>query len=483
MKLGNNRKAHFIGICGVGMSGVAKLLKEQGWQVTGSDEGFYPPVSDYLKKYDIPYFSCYASSNIPKDVDLIVIGKHAKLVPEENEEVKTAFELGVPVKSYPEILNQLTSNTENIVIAGSFGKSTCASLVAWTLIQAGKDPSYFIGGFPLNLTDHAHLGSGNIFVLEGDEYPSANWDSTSKFLYYNPHSVLLISAEHDHFNVFQTLDSYLEPYIKLVKQLPQAGVLVACLDGENVEEVLKRSEATIGGRVVTTYALRQRPNVDWWAENIRLGEKTTFNLMHKGTKVADITTLLVGEHNIQNLVGVAALLLTLNICSVDGLVNSFKEFRGVKRRLELKTVNTSIPVYEDFGSSRAKAIAGLMAIRKQFPDRRLIVIFEPHTFSFRNRNALSWYDDLFSPADLVFIYKPPTHGAETHDQLSQLEIVEAVRKSGKEVYSINSKEHLLELLIPILQPKRDVLLMITSGDLGGSIEAVTAYINTHLALS
>ena len=139
------RKAHFIGICGAGMSAVAALLVEQGWQVSGSDEGFYPPVSDYLRAREIPCRTGYAAGNIPPDAEMIVIGKHAKLVSETNDEVRAALQSGIPVRSFPEVLHQLTTETKNLVVAGSFGKSTCSSLAAWTLVHAGKDPSYFIG--------------------------------------------------------------------------------------------------------------------------------------------------------------------------------------------------------------------------------------------------------------------------------------------------------------------------------------------------
>ncbi len=469
-------KAHFIGICGAGMSAVAKLLKEKGWQVTGSDEGFYPPISLYLEENDLPCTPHYSANNIADDVDVIVIGKHAKLVPEENEEVAAAFASGKPIKSFPEILNELTRDTKNFVVAGSFGKSTSVSLTAWALTYAGKDPSYFIGAVPLDLPSNAHSGKGGSFVLEGDEYPSANWDKNSKFLYYNPSTVLLISAEHDHVNVFPTIEDYMVPYVQLLLTVPQDGTIVACLDGEHVDDVVSKA-----GRTVITYSLRGDKGADWWPDHIERGTTTSFMLMFRNQRVAKITSSLLGDHNIQNMVGVAAWLLANDAITTDQLVSAFKEFKGVKRRMELKTLNTTIPVYEDFGSSRAKALAGLETIRTQFPTRRMIVLFEPHTFSFRNRAAVEWYDDLFNKADVIFVYQPPTHGAGTHDQLTQEEIVERVRATGKEVYAVKNKEELLEKLKPMLRPHHDVVLIETSGDLGGAIEDVASYVTKNFA--
>jgi UDP-N-acetylmuramate: L-alanyl-gamma-D-glutamyl-meso-diaminopimelate ligase len=146
--------------------------------------------------------------------------------------------------------------------------------------------------------------------------------------------------------------------------------------------------------------------------------------------------------------------------------------------LELKTDSTSVPVYEDYGSSRAKALAGLTTIRKTFPDRRMIVLFEPHTFSFRNRAALHWYNDLFDSADIVFIYQPPALGAKTHEQLTQEEIAGAIQTTGKTVYAPKSKEEILTQLKEIIQPN-DVILIETSGDLGGAIELVVDFINAN----
>ncbi len=468
-------RAHFIGICGTGMSAVAKLLRESGWQVSGSDEGFYPPISDYLVENNLPCAPRYAAENIPKDSDLIVIGKHAKLVPEENVEVRAAMASGVPIKSFPEVLNQLTASTTNFVVAGSYGKSTCAALAAWALTRANKDPSYFIGALASNLPSNAHIGHGPDFVLEGDEYPAANWDANAKFLYYNPRSVLLTSGEHDHVNVFPTLEAYLTPFVQLLLSLPPNGTVVACLDGANVATILDRA-----GRQAQTYSLADTA-ADWRADNIVKDVQTTaFDLVYRTEKITGIVSTLMGEHNIQNMIGVAAWLLGHNLLSPTEVAEAFGEFRGVRRRLELRTPKTKIPVYEDFGSSRAKALAGLRAARAQFPTRRLIVLFEPHTFSFRNRDVIGWYDDLFHDANLVFVYQPPAHGAATHDQLTQDEIVDRVRQTGKTVYPFATKDQLIELLAPMLTPN-DAILIETSGDMGGTIQAVVDYVNQTYA--
>src|SRR5712671_1936775 len=265
----NFSKAHFIGIAGKGMSATALLLRQMGVQITGSDEGFYPPVSDYLKNEKIPFAEGYRKENIPGDADVIVIGKNAKLQPETNEEVRAAMDSGKPVRSFADLLHDMTANSDTIVAAGSYGKSTCTALLAWCLRVANKDPSYFIGEITNGFDKHAHRGQGPTFVLEGDEYPASNWDSTSKFLHYNAKNVLLTSATHDHINVFPTQADYLVPFRALLDRLPPSGVLVA-----NGSEPHARALVEKTGRAAVFYALDDKAS--WHADQIAYSAQASF---------------------------------------------------------------------------------------------------------------------------------------------------------------------------------------------------------------
>ena len=180
------KKVHFIGIGGVGMSATAKLLRDTGVIITGSDEEVYPPISTLLDAEAISYNTPYRAANIPADADLIVIGKNAKLVPESNEEVAAALVSGKKVVSFPEVLAELSNDTQTVVVAGSYGKSTMTALLAHCLEDAKLEPSYFIGAVPISPNVNAKKGVGNIFIIEGDEYPSSNTDPRSKFLHYHP---------------------------------------------------------------------------------------------------------------------------------------------------------------------------------------------------------------------------------------------------------------------------------------------------------
>lgn len=458
------KKAHFIGISGKGMSAVALLLRQRGWDISGSDEDFYPPVSTYLEHAGISFAHGYNKENIPADADIIIIGKNAKLIPEENEEVRAALESGKVVHSFPDILEELTKETDNIVVAGSYGKSTCTALLAWCLTKAGKDPSYFVGEITKGFATHAHGGTGEVFVLEGDEYPSANWDPTSKFLHYHPRSVLLTSATHDHVNIFPTHAEYLSAFAQLVAKIPPDGLLV--VNGD--EPHARRLASQYPGRLVR-YGMDS--DATWYPAHIRYGMRTSFNLMRDGEKVTELTTTLLGAHNIENIVGVSAMLLEKKLVTPEELAEGVATFQGVKRRMELLSPASSILVYEGFGSSYEKAKSGMAAIRLHFPAQRLVVVFEPHTFSWRNRDALPWYDDVFTGADKVYVYEPATQGAATHKQISQEEIVERVKKAGFDAEAISDPAEALQKIGQELRPS-DVVLLSTSGNLGGLIKSI-----------
>ncbi len=456
------------------MSAVALLLREKGFAISGSDEGFYPPISDFLTQHNIPCATPYHPDNIPPYVDRIVIGKNAKLVPETNDEVAAAFKRESKNKtvivSFPEILGELTADTHNIVIAGSYGKSTCTALLAHILVTAGKDPSYFIGAIPKAIhggtTTTAHSGSGNIFVLEGDEYPSSNWDNRSKFLHYNAKDILLTSATHDHINIYPTLEEYHAPFQKLIEAIPPDGLLIA-----SVELYAQELFTQYNGKKFS-YGLSK--DADYSAENISYGERTTFNLLKQGKKVVAMETSLLGAHNIENIVGCAALALERKLVTIQELKSGVASFLGIVRRLDRKSEKTRIPIYEGFGSSREKAQSAIEAMHNHFPNRQLIIIFEPHTFTWRNKAALPHYKNIFSTSALTLIYEPATQGAHTHEQLTHTEIVDFLNQNDTHAHAIHTKEDGL-LMLEKNVTEDSVILLLTSGDLGGLIDGAVEF--------
>ena len=447
------------------MSAVARILQESGWRVTGSDEGFYPPIADVIQRYEIPCAAPYRAENLPAEIDRVVIGMNAKLVPETNSEVAAAYATGKRI-SFPGILSELTAGRETFVVAGSFGKSSCSAIAAWALERSGKNPGWFVGAESLNLPDNGRLGDGKLWVLEGDEYPACHWDKRSKFLFYNTRHLLLTSGAHDHVNIFPTIEDYLAPFEELVASLPTDGTLVACWNGENLAGIADKSAA----RVV--WYSGEESSADWWAtEPLRTAGVTTFTLMHGTSEVCTLETSLLGGHNIENLVGVGALLLENDALTPEEYAVAVREFRGVRRRLERLTPATSLPVFNDFGSSFPKCRAGLDAILAGFPGRKVTVVFEPHTFSFRNRNALHWYDKLFLGAEAVLVLPPPDQGKATHEQVSQKEIATRIRSSGVKAVEIASRETLLDAI----RAGSELILIESSGGVLGAIPEIVEW--------
>lgn len=453
------RKAHFIGIGGVGMSATAKLLKDAGVEVSGSDEAVYPPISTFLEKHGLDYQTPYRASNLPDDADLVVIGKNAKLVPEHNEEVAAALASGKEILSFPDVLARMSAGKENVVVAGSYGKSTSTALLAHVLESAKLEPSYFIGALPVEGAN-AKAGSGNLFVLEGDEYPSSNTDPRSKFLLLQPKHLLITPLAHDHFNVFPTPESYLKPFFELVKLAPQK--IVVCTEGALSGELLQKLNTPI------TYGLHQG---EYTAADIVWGETTSFSLMHNGQKIMTLRTALLGEHNIQNIVGVAAFVLSHDLMPPELLAEGVASFKGVQRRLDRKSEQTAIPIFEGFGSSYEKLASAIAAMKQHFPLRRLLVVFEPHTFSWRNKESLKWYDTAFAGAAGVYIFEPPQDGKEA--QLSLDEMAAQVARSGIRTKGAHTPDELLAALEADLQ-QNDCILLSSSGAMGGLIKEVPA---------
>ncbi len=460
------KRAHFIGICGAGMSAVATILKEQGYEISGSDTGFLPPISDYLTALGITVARTHAPENIPPDVEFVVAGGSAKVTPEENPEVKAAMERGIPVKSFPQVLGEFAADKETIIVTGSYGKSTMTAIIAWCLINAGKDPSYFIGALPVDGTPPAHAGNGKYFIIEGDEYPTSGVDKRSKFLHFRADNVIFISGEHDHVNVFKTEEEYHAPYITLLSDVTEGGTIAACIDNQHVDALIAPHLAK-----TQTYGLDATKNPRWSAATITHGDMSTFTLTRDGVAIRNIQTTLLGAHNIQNIVGAAALLLSIGAVTPEEFAEGVASFKGLARRLDKKTEKSSVLVYEGFGSSYDKARAAISAMKTHFPGRRLLIVFEPHTFSWRNRARLHQYETVFNDADHVFIYPPPMINTGSHDQVTHDEIMEHAHKGAAPVTAIVDEADGIAAIGEMLL-ERDVVLMLTSGNMGGLVQSI-----------
>jgi len=450
-------RIHFTGVAGAGMSAAALMMRQAGHQVSGSDEDVFPPMSTYVEGLGFPFHRRFAAANLPADLDVLVLGASAKLGGEDNPEVAEARARGVPVTTFPELVGEATEGRANTVVAGSFGKSTCTALMAHVLREAGHDAGWMVGAISPSLPDTGHWGATREVVLEGDEYIVGPADRRSKFVLYHPRDVLLTSLVHDHVNVFPTFADYEAPFRELLRLLPADGLLVAresapirAIAGEAASRIVWYDTAPCDG---------------WWADGVVYGDTTRFTLVRPdGGKIA-LATSLLGEHNIENIVGVGAYLLERGLVGEDALAEGVASFAGIRRRLDRLTTRSAVPVIEGFGSSYEKARSAIEALLLHYPHRPLTVVFEPHTFSWRSKDALSWYDTVFEGAARVLIVPPPTHGAATHHQSSFDEILARTAATGVAVQGVRTAEEAARALSGLSGD--EVVLLLSSGPLLG----------------
>jgi UDP-N-acetylmuramate: L-alanyl-gamma-D-glutamyl-meso-diaminopimelate ligase len=455
-------RIHFTGIAGAGMSAVALMMRDAGHEVSGSDADVFPPMSTYVEGLGFPFHRGFAAENLPAGLDVLVLGASAKLGGEGNPEVTEARRRGVTVTTFPELVGEATADRRNTVVAGSFGKSTCTALMAHILREAGRDAGWMIGAISPSLPATGHWGSEPEVVLEGDEYIVGPADRRSKFVLYHPQDVLLTSLIHDHVNVFPTFADYEAPFRELLCLIPKEGLLVA-----REHPAIRAIAGEAAARMVW---YDTAPCDGWYSEDVTFGETSRFTLVSPARRRIPLTTTLLGEHNIENIVGVGAYLLERGLVSEAVLARAVASFAGIRRRLDRLTTRSAVPIVEGFGSSYEKARSAIEAMLLHYPDRPLTVVFEPHTFSWRSRDALSWYDTVFQGVARVLMLPPPTHGADSHHQSTHAEILARTAAAGVPVQGVTTAEAAIGALSTL--GGDEVVLLLSSGPLLGLPDAL-----------
>ncbi|HEY8617428.1 Mur ligase family protein [Phenylobacterium sp.] len=450
-------RIHFTGVAGAGMSAVALMMRDAGHEVSGSDADVFPPMSTYVEGLGFPFHRSFDAANLPDDLDVLVLGASAKLGGDDNVEVTAARARGATVTTFPELVGEATRERLNTVVAGSFGKSTCTALMAHVLRESGHDAGWMIGAISPSLPATGHWGTAPEVILEGDEYIVGPNDRRSKFVLYHPRDVLLTSLIHDHVNVFPTFADYEAPFRELLRLLPAEGLLVA-RDHPAIRAIA--GEAASGIVWYDTV-----PCAGWYSEDVVYGETTRFSLVAPDGRRVALATSLLGEHNIENIVGVAAYLLERGLVTEVQLARAVASFAGIRRRLDRLTAASAVPVIEGFGSSYEKARSAIEALLLHYPTRPLVVVFEPHTFSWRNRDALPWYDTVFEGVARALIVPPPSHGAASHNQSSFEEILARTAAAGIPVEGVRTAEAATAALSGLNGD--EVVLLLSSGPLLG----------------
>ena len=396
-------KVHLIGIGGTGMGAVAGLLRAAGHDVRGSDTAVYPPMSEQLAALEIPVFEGFSAANLAWEPDEVVVGN---VNSKDHVEVVEAQARGIRLTSFPSILGeQLLANRHPVVVTGTHGKTTTTSLLAHLLMEAGRDPGLFVGGVPIVLGKGWHLGTGREFVVEGDEYDTAFFDKGSKFLHYRPRTAILTSVELDHVDIFSSFEQVRDAFRKFIALLPADGLLVVC--SESAEAVGLARGASCR---VETYAViddgEAPPGVDWRAEDLEYGKngRVSFDVVGKGTDLGRFETLLVGRHNVGNVLASIAVAIDLGV-QPEIVRRAVSSFAGVRRRLELRGIAGGVWVLDDYAHHPTAVRETLKALRRRFPKRKLIAVYEPRSATSRRRTFQDEFAEAFAHADDVVVGK------------------------------------------------------------------------------
>jgi UDP-N-acetylmuramate: L-alanyl-gamma-D-glutamyl-meso-diaminopimelate ligase len=390
---------HFVAIAGTGMGSLAGLLKERGHTVTGSDENVYPPMSTALERWGIPVAIGFRPENVlARRPDLVVIGNAVR---RENPEARAVIDGGIPYRSFPDALYEhAIRGKHSVVIAGTHGKTTTTSIVATLLLEAGRDPSLLVGGLAENFGGSFRDGAGPEFVVEGDEYDTAFFDKTPKFLHYHPDTLVVTSIEFDHADIYRDLAHVQGEFAKLVKGLPAAGTLIAATGSRSLDEVAGEAPCR-----VLRYGIEDGSDVE--ARRLAPGpEGTRFELSVRGAGSAAALLPAWGDYNVANALAAAGVCAARGV-PLDRIVAGLERFRGVKRRQEVRGEAGGVTVVDDFGHHPTAVRETLAALRGRFPGRPLVAVFEPRSNTSRRAVFQREYAESFDGAARVVVQIVP----------------------------------------------------------------------------
>lgn len=465
-------KIHLMGIGGTGMASLAGMLKAQGHQVQGSDQGVYPPMSEVLKDFGILVFTPYDPKNLSDDIDLVVIGN---VISRGNPEVEAALERGMAYESMAEVIRKFfLQGKTSLVVAGTHGKTTTTSLLAWVLESAGKDPGFFVGGKPKNFPHNFKLGASNeseqkekFFVLEGDEYDTAFFDKEPKFLHYEPKHLLLTSVEFDHADIYADLEAVRVSFRKLLKIVPESGTLIANLDFPEVQVLLK----DFSGSVISYTTQENLKNqADYYAQPVSCENQMNFQIFSKKENLNEpisMTWEMPGLHNMSNALGVIALTRNLGL-SWEEIQKGLQSFQGVARRQDILGEVRGITLIDDFAHHPTAVQATLEAIKNRYPQRRLWGVFEPRSNTSKRDVFQQQYAESFDNSDQVIIADVfQAHKAPEGHALNTAQLATEISARGQaQARAIHGVEKIVELLTQETE-SGDVILLMSNGDFGG----------------
>jgi UDP-N-acetylmuramate: L-alanyl-gamma-D-glutamyl-meso-diaminopimelate ligase len=453
-------KAHLIGICGTAMATLAAMLKHRGIDVRGSDQDVYPPMSDFLASEGIPTLSGYRAEHMTSDLDLVIVGN---AISRGNVELEEVLDRKIRYCSLPEaVRDQFLWGARSVVIAGTHGKTTTTALTGWVLTHGGADPSVLIGGIARNFGPDGssyRMGQGRDFVIEGDEYDSAFFDKTAKFLKYLPDIAVINNVEFDHADIYQDLNAVTLAFRRLVTLVPRRGLLLIGADSPGalaLKDAARSRVATFG----------TGSGLDWQAHDIESTSSVTrFRVRKDGMPFADVEVPLLGVHNVRNALAAIAVATEVGI-SAERIAGGLGLFSGVKRRLEVVGTVDGVTVYDDFAHHPTAVAATLAGIRASNPSARIWAVFEPRSASSCRRVFQDDFARAFAAADEVLVAQVFRSSLPEADRLSVPGLVRALNHSGRSAREADSIEDIIAAIVREHRPG-DLVVIMSNGGFGG----------------
>lgn len=457
---GAPKRVHFIGICGTAMATLAAMLKQTGADVQGSDQDVYPPMSDLLAAEGITTFSGYSPDHLSPDLDLVVVGN---AISRGNVELEAVLDRKLRFCSLPEaIRDHFLWGARPIVVAGTHGKTTTTALAGWVLTAGGLDPSVLVGGIARNFGDQGasyRLGHGLTFVIEGDEYDSACFDKTAKFLKYLPDIAVINNIEFDHADIYPDLEAVRVAFRRLVNLVPRGGLLLLGVDSPEV-----RPLESLAHSRVETFGLSDEAT--WQAIGLQAGPTSTrFGVRRHGSAVGTFEIPLLGTHNVRNALAAIAVATECGL-SVAAIGGALMQFSGVKRRLEVVGQAGGVRVYDDFAHHPTAVAVTLAGLRASNPEARIWAVFEPRSASSCRRVFQDAFATAFSAADRVVFAPVFRSTLPEAERLSVPGLVDDVRRLGGWAHAAASLD---EIITTVAGGARagDLVVIMSNGGFGG----------------
>lgn len=450
---------HLIGIAGTGMGSFAGLLQAAGHRVRGSDANVYPPMSDKLAAWEIPVIEGYRPENLEPPPDLVVVGN---VIRRDNPEARAAIDRNLPYTSFPDALGRLFLETRrSLVVAGTHGKTTTTSLLAWILTHAGRDPGLLVGGVPENLGEGFRLGTGPAFVVEGDEYDTAFFDKRPKFLHYRPKVVVMTSLEYDHADIYPDVESIEARFDELAALVPEDGRIFACAAAPRVLARHPKVRADW-----QTYSARDGIEADWLATEVAGdAEGMRFVLVRQGKPLGELRLPMSGRYNVENAVAASAVALSEGL-ELEEVRAGLASFRGVARRQTVRGEVGQVRIIDDFAHHPTAVRETLEGLRERYPSGRIVAVFEPRTATSARRYFQGAYAEAFDAAHEVLIAPVGRLELPGEERLDVERLAQAIAERGVFARAFSSLDAIVEHLASNSRPS-DTIVFMSNGGFGG----------------